>query len=125
MIKTLLFVGIGSFAGGALRYAVGQMLKGVVGGAFPLGTFVVNVVGCFLIGLFNGLFARATNVEISPDIRLMLTVGLCGGFTTFSTFVNESFFLMRGSQLAVAILYLVLSLVIGTLALWGGYNIVK
>ena len=61
--------------------------------SFPLGTFLVNILGCFAIGLFYGLFERGN--LMSPNLRIFLTVGFCGGFTTFSTFMNENFLLIK------------------------------
>ena len=86
---------------------------------FPLATWVVNVSGCLVIGLLYGCFERGQ--VMNPDIRLFLTVGLCGGFTTFSTFMNENFQLLRGEQFLIMALYATLSLLVGLLAVWAGY----
>ena len=84
------------------------------------GTLVVNVVGCLLIGLIYGASDRW---GISGDMRLLLTVGFCGGFTTFSTFMNESLSLMRADNLLSLALYASLSVGLGLVAVWAGSRI--
>lgn len=93
MLKTMFIVGSGSFAGGALRYLVSTLVKGAGNGSFPWGTLSVNLAGCFLIGLLYGLFARFSSTD--SQACLLLTTGLCGGFTTFSTFANEGLKLLQ------------------------------
>lgn len=123
MFKALLAIGFGSFVGGVLRYLLSKVVNEAWESSFPMGTFVVNVLGCFAIGVFFALFERGSIVN--AHLRLFLTVGLCGGFTTFSTFANESFLLLRGGSFLVAVLYVALSLVLGLVALYVGYNVVK
>lgn len=96
MIKDVLLVGIGSFVGGSLRMVISKYIQLAVVGSFPLGTMVVNVLGCFLIGIFSSL--SSDNGGVSPAVRLMLTTGFCGGFTTFSTFMNEHATLLKGGD---------------------------
>lgn len=88
MIKTLLFVGLGSFLGGISRFGLTRWVQSHGTGDFPYGTLVVNLLGCLLIGVFYGWFDRARIFD--PDLRLLLTVGFCGGFTTFSTFATKA-----------------------------------
>lgn len=92
MWKNLLLVFLGGGFGSVMRSLIGRWITTV---HFPLATFLVNLVGCFLIGLFYALFARHV---MGNDWRMLLTVGFCGGFTTFSTFSNESFHLLRSGQ---------------------------
>ena len=89
---------------------------------FPWATFCINIVGCFLIGLFGSIAAK---FGISEHLRLMLTVGICGGFTTFSTFSNESLALLRSGNYLFFSLYLLLSILLGVLAMLLGSCMVK
>lgn len=121
MIKDFVIVGMGSFFGGGLRYLISQLLKLSVFGAFPLGTFVVNVLGCFLIGVFSTL---PENHSINPSTRLLLTTGLCGGFTTFSTFMNENVSLIKNDNFTMSLLYVFASLALGFIAVLAGRQLV-
>lgn len=123
MLKSLLIVGMGSFTGGMLRYIISRFMQGFWVHSFPLGTFLVNVAGCFAIGLFYGLFERSS--LMNSDLKLFLTVGFCGGFTTFSTFINESFQLLRDENFFYLFLYVILSLLCGLLMLFLGYSLIK
>ena len=93
MIKSILLVGLGSCAGGILRYLVSLVLP-PRGSGFPTATFIVNIAGCLLIGLLYGLFSKYS--ETPSALCLLLTTGLCGGFTTFSTFSNEAVAMLQG-----------------------------
>ena len=122
MLRDLLYVGAGSFAGGVARYLVSLAMKSV--GGFPWATFTVNVMGCLLIGLLWGLSVRSANA-LSGHLSLFLSVGFCGGFTTFSTFSKESLALLQtGSYLTFA-LYAVGSVLLGIAAVALGYLIAK
>lgn len=122
MLKTILLVGAGSALGGIARYVVSRWFQSLIPVAFPWGTFVVNVVGCFLIGLIYGLADR--NFPLSPEMKVFLTVGFCGGFTTFSTFIHEGYLLFGTSNLTV-ILYGVASLAAGLLCAHLGHFLVQ
>ncbi len=119
MFKEILLVGAGSFAGGALRYAAAKLLNT----DFPWGTMLVNVAGCLLIGIFYGLIERG-NLG-SPAVRLLLTAGFCGGFTTFSAFINENFMMLKAGELMPFILYTAGSIALGLAAAWFGYWLLK
>lgn len=121
MLKSILLVGAGSFVGGALRYVVSLLAKPVSG--FPVQTFSVNVLGCLLIGLFYGLFSRCPGD--SGKWCLLLTTGLCGGFTTFSTFANESLAMLQSGHFMMFLLYAGGSVMFGLLAVLCGYWIVE
>lgn len=122
MMWNAFLVFIGSGIGGALRYLISRLFAATVATSFPLGTITVNIVGCFIIGLVNGLFSKG---QIGDEhLRLMLTVGFCGGFTTFSSFINESFMLMQTNEIVSAVMYMLLSIVFGFIALMIGYAIV-
>lgn len=123
MLKTCLIVGLGSMLGGMLRFWVARITPPAAGCAFPTGTFVANVVGCLAIGVFYGLFDRGQ--LMNTQLKLFLTVGLCGGFTTFSTFMNENFQLVSRHDFMLAGLYTALSLLTGFSMLWLGQWLVK
>ena len=106
-----------------MRYLLSRWLQNQVVHAFPLGTFVVNLLGCFAVGLFCGLFDRGN--LMNTQLRLFLTVGLCGGFTTFSTFMNENFQLIKADNLFYLSLYAGLSLAGGLFMVYLGQSIIK
>lgn len=123
MLKTILCVGFGSFAGGILRYLISKWCANSSCVSFPVGTFLANILGCFAIGVFYALFER--NSCLSPQLKLFLTVGFCGGFTTFSTFMNENFQFVKNGDFLSVILYTAVSLFTGFLMLWLGHAFVK
>ena len=123
-MKEFLFVFVGGGIGSSLRYLVSLLWKQFISQPsvsnpilFPWPTLVANVLGCFLIGLF---YAHASSWHLKPDTTLLLTTGLCGGLTTFSTFSWESISLLRSEQTTLFLLYLILSLLLGFLALLAG-----
>jgi len=116
-------IGAGSFLGGIARYLMSWWFQGLFLTAFPIGTLSVNVLGSFLIGLFYGVFERAPFLD--TELRMFLTVGFCGGFTTFSTFANENLMLLREGNFFYAGLYIFFSLFLGLLAAYLGYQITK
>ena len=93
MIKTLLFIGSGGFLGSISRFLASRYLQNNFPSAFPFGTFLVNISGCFLIGLIYGFSERSS--LLTQGWKMFLAVGFCGGFTTFSTFANENLALLR------------------------------
>jgi CrcB protein len=123
MIK-LLLVGAGGFLGSVLRYGVSGLVHRLVPATlFPLGTLVVNVAGCFAIGLVAGM--AETRGVLSSQTRLFLLIGLLGGFTTFSTFGHESFSFVREAEGMKALLNVLLSVVLGLGAVWIGHAIAR
>ena len=123
MIKTLLFVGLGSFLGGISRFGLTRWVQSHGTGDFPYGTLAVNLLGCLLIGVFYGWFDRARIFD--PDLRLLLTVGFCGGFTTFSTFANEGLSLFQSGNFFAAVAYAVVSVVVGLAMVYLGQLLVR
>lgn len=106
----VLSVGLGGFIGAVLRYLMGKIPVGE-NTLFPVKTFAINVIGCLTIGVITVLAAR--NTHIDQRLILFLKVGLCGGFTTFSTFALETTNLIKGGHAGVAFLYAALSMVVG------------
>ena len=123
MIKSVLIVGIGSFMGGSLRYIISMIMRDVCKQGFPWGTLAVNLVGCFLIGVVFALFSRFSST--SHPWCLLLTTGLCGGFTTFSTFANESLQMLQNGQWVAFLTYVAISVVAGISLTALGYWVVK
>lgn len=122
-MKTLLMIGAGGFIGSIARYLVSKFFQNLFLSAYPWGTFVVNMLGCLLIGFLYGIFTRSG--YLSAEWRLFLTVGICGGFTTFSTFANENFLLIKGGDFYYFLLYTGLSVILGIAAVYIGNIITK
>ena len=116
MWQNILFVAFGGAVGSVCRYLTSRLFEA----SFPWATLLVNIVGSLLIGLLVGLSSK--NV-ISPDMKLLLVTGFCGGFTTFSTFANESFGMLKAGDVLLAALYVGLSVAIGIMAVWLGMNV--
>ena len=120
IIKNILAVGAGSFVGGAARYLVSLGMKGI-GKGFPWATLAVNLVGCLMIGLLWGLLSR--NAAENTSWGLFLTVGLCGGFTTFSTFSKEALAMLQTGQMWGFASYIAISVLAGIALVALGYYI--
>jgi CrcB protein len=119
----VLFIGIGGALGAVSRYALALWIGQRWGRSFPLGTFVINVSGSFLIGLLMTLLSE--RFTENPQWRLLLVVGFLGAYTTFSTFEYETGALLKDGEWAFAMLNIVLSVVIGFIALKLGEFIAK
>lgn len=123
-MKEVLIVSIGSFFGGGLRYWISKMVQSSTLIAFPFGTMTVNVLGCLIIGFLSGLNWNGGG-WMSPSTKLLLTTGFCGGFTTFSTFMNEGSALMKDEHYTYMMLYLFGSLALGLIAVLSGHQLAK
>lgn len=120
----ILVVFLGSGAGGAARYVVSRLAKTHVGQSmFPWETLAVNVVGCFIIGIIYGYSGDCR--WLSDRVKLLLAVGFCGGFTTFSTFANENYTLLSTSNLLLSSIYIATSVIVGIAATTLGYHIAR
>ena len=122
LFKTILAVGAGSFLGGAGRYLISLAMKGVSKG-FPWATLIVNLAGCFLIGLLWGVFSK--NGTDSSNWALFLTVGLCGGFTTFSTFSKEALMMLQSGNVWGFAGYIAVSVIAGIALVALGYFLMR
>jgi len=121
-LLNIFWVGIGGFAGSVARYLVSEWAQNLNKELlFPLGTSIANILGCLFIGLLAGIFQLKG--WANPELRLFVFVGILGGFTTFSTFANESFFLIEKGEILLALFNVVGQVTIGLLAVWGGYSI--
>ena len=124
MLKNILLVALGVAAGSVARYLLSKAIQDTAATAFPWGTMAVNVAGCLLIGLLYGL-ASGDGTRLGADLKLMLTVGFCGGFTTFSTFANESLTLAKTGDALLSAAYIGLSVALGMLAVMAGAQLAK
>jgi len=123
MIRLLLIVTAGSGIGGAARYLIQYYAQSKLSFNFPWGTWAINIIGSFIIGLFFALSEESK--FISQEARVFLMAGLCGGFTTFSAFTIENYKLIQNGQATTALLYIVSSVVVGILAIYAGIALVK
>jgi CrcB protein len=119
-LLTYLWIALGSALGGVARYALSTRVAETVGGTFPWGILLVNVTGSFVIGLVATIAPPDGRWAPSPDARLFLTVGLCGGYTTFSSFSLQTLDLIRTGQAPAALGNVVGSVVLCLLAVWAG-----
>ena len=119
MIKCLI-VGAGGAIGAIGRYLIGLLPMNPENG-FPLKTFLINVIGCFIIGIIAAL---ADKNAVNPNLVLLIKVGICGGFTTFSSFALETEGLIAKGSTGVALMYVILSLVCGVLAVFAAEKMV-
>ena len=118
MTKTLIFIFLGGGLGSILRFSVQQMLhERIVPYSFPWATFTVNILGSFLIGLF---YAWSARFNLSTEIRMLLTTGLFGGFTTFSTFSNDGLIMLKQGFYGEFFLYILLSVLLSIMAAFTG-----
>ena len=120
MLRLITYIAVGSGIGGVMRFLVSRWITGMSDSAlFPWGTFAVNIIGCLLIGLIYGVADRGC--DLTPEMKAFLTVGLCGGFTTFSTFVHENYLLFNSSNFPTVALYAGTSFTLGLLAAYAGH----
>ncbi len=122
-MKEVILVFLGGGIGSALRYLVSKSFTGWINNPFPYSTFLVNIIGCFLIGIFLTLPERFDWFTI--EYRLFLATGICGGFTTFSTFSYENFALIKEGDYMYFVSYTILSFAIGLTATFLGMYLVK
>ena len=122
MLK-LLLVGAGGFLGAICRYGLSGWVHRLFGGLFPLGTLVVNTLGCLAIGVMMALVEQRQ--LLSPNARLFWLIGLLGAFTTFSTFGYETFVLLREKSMGLVVLNIFGNVVCGLIAVWIGWVAVK
>lgn len=116
MLKAILLVGLGSAGGGILRFLIGKWAHSLIATSFPLGTMIVNILGCFIIGLIYSIFSK--NSAADANMQLLLATGFCGGFTTFSSFMHENYVMLENGNFLQLALYTILSIVLGMLALY-------
>lgn len=113
----LIAIGVGGAIGAVLRFIISGIAYNVLGQNFPWGTLVVNMIGCFLIGLLSQLFEE---IAISPNLRVLVLVGGLGAFTTFSTYALENVNLLRDGQFGIAFLDILASTALGLIFVFLG-----
>ena len=119
MLKQLLLIGTGGFIGSVARFLVSRLNTRIDWLSIPMGTLTVNVVGSLLIGFLIGISEKSPILTV--EWRMFLMVGLCGGFTTFSSFSGENLVLMKNGQILPLLLYTGLSIFLGFIAVYLGY----
>ena len=123
MLKTIFYVAFGGAIGSVLRFLTGLFLSKYCNTVFPIATFCINIVGCFVIGLSIGYLQK--NQLMDSDVKWFLVSGLCGGFTTFSAFGQENYQLLQSNQSLTAITYITGSVTFGLLATALGHFLIK
>lgn len=121
MLRNILLVALGGALGSVARYLLSALVQEQAHSAFPWGTMTVNVAGCLIIGFVTAL--AAAHGVVSPQVKLVLTTGFCGGFTTFSTFMNETLTLTSAGTTTWAVLYVAVSVVLGFAAAAAGMQL--
>jgi len=123
MLRTLLFVAIGGSIGSIFRYLTTVLIEKYYASIFPLATFLVNIAGCLIIGLTMGWLEK--NQLMSSNIKWFLVTGFCGGFTTFSAFGYENIRLLQNGNVFLALVYIIISIILGLGSVWLGFLLVK
>lgn len=123
MVKSILITGLGGFIGTAFRFLISKYFQVYFTSVFPWGTFIINIAGSFLIGIFFGITEKGD--FMSPEWRMFLTVGICGGFTTFSSLSNDAFMLLQSKELLRFASYSGMSFFLGLTAVFTGRLIIK
>ena len=118
---TYLWIAVGSALGGMARFWFSSTIDGLIGETFPWGTFVVNLTGSFVIGLFGTLAGPEGRWFLPTDARIFLMVGLCGGYTTFSSFSYQTLNLARDGEWLWASANVAMSVIICLAAVWLGH----
>jgi len=120
-LLTYLWIAIGGALGSVARYACSDLAARSFGETFPWGTLIVNVTGSFVIGVFATLTGPDGRWLVAPDARLFVTVGLCGGYTTFSSFSLQTLNLIRTGEMGAAALNVAFSVALCLVGVWAGY----
>lgn len=121
MYNSVLCVFLGGGIGSVLRYVISLCFT-ANNSTFPVSTFIANLIGCFAIGIF---YAFTAKLGWSDNFRLLLTTGICGGFTTFSTLSYESLNLFKSGCYSVFLLYIIGSILLGIASVWLGFFVVS
>jgi len=123
MIRTLLLIALGGGIGSMVRYLTALAIEKYYSNIYPLATFVINILGCLLIGLLVGVLEK--NQLSNSNLKWFLITGFCGGYTTFSAFGYENIALLENNHSGLAFLYIAASILTGLLAVWLGLFLAK
>ena len=122
-MKNIILIGLGGFIGTILRYGIGKIFEKNLN-FFPYGTFLINIIGCFILGLLISLLAKENDL-FSNKLYLFICIGFCGGLTTFSTFSMESLNLIYDGKFFLMLLYIISSIGFGLLFCYFGTIFIK
>ena len=118
MMKTFLMIFLGGGCGASLRFAIGRFTPPLTKYHFPIITFSINILACFIMGYLYAVFLDRANMD--PALKLALTVGFCGGFSTYTAFSLEVLEMFKSQQFFAGIIYITGTIIIGVLAVWLG-----
>lgn len=118
MMKTFLMIFLGGGCGASLRFAIGRFTPTLTKYHFPIITFSINILACFIMGYLYAVFLDRANMD--PALKLALTVGFCGGFSTYTAFSLELLEMFKSQQVFAGIIYITGTIIIGVLAVWLG-----
>jgi len=121
-MKLIVVIGTGSFIGGIFRYLLSLLVLSKMSSIFPFSTLIVNITGCFIIGIIIGICGK---VQMPHEWEVFFVTGILGGFTTFSAFSNDTLYLFREGYTVYALLYILLSVILGLLATYIAYLLIK
>ena len=121
-MKLIVVIGTGSFIGGIFRYLLSLLVLSKTNSIFPFSTLIVNITGCFCIGIIIGIFGK---LPMTREWELFLVTGILGGFTTFSTFSNDTLSLFKEGHTGFALLYILASVILGLFATYIAYLLMK
>ena len=123
IINTSLIIGLGGFFGTIFRFLISSLIEKSFATSFPIGTLLVNLIGCFLIGLVSGYFSQKTGDQ--TQLFFFLTIGILGGFTTFSAIAIDSQLFIENGEILKMLFYITTQTIVGITLCLIGYNLIK